>query len=104
MGKEETIGLIRPGHTSPAEIKQKSLHYRAPAPLTLVLPTRLREPGAAHAFSPSLVFSQGETAMPEESQHSAAALWERAVGNLLGNEISLFFFFSPVVYEPSYRI
>lgn len=93
MGKEETIGLIRPRHTSPAEIKQKSLHYRAPARLTLVLPTRLRQPGAAHAFSPSLVFSQGEAALPEGSQHSAAALWEPALGNvLLGNEISLFFF------------
>lgn len=41
MGKEETIGLIRPGHTSPAEINQKSLHYRAPPRLTLVLPTQL---------------------------------------------------------------
>lgn len=41
MGKEETIGLIRLGHTSPAEINQKSLHYRAPPRLTLVLPTQL---------------------------------------------------------------
>ena len=41
MGKEETIGLIRPGHTSPAEINQKSLHYWAPPRLTLVLPTQL---------------------------------------------------------------
>lgn len=38
MGKEETIGLIRPGHTSPAEIKQKSLPHRAPLWLTLGLP------------------------------------------------------------------
>ena len=28
MGKEETIRLIRPAHTSPAEIKQKSLLRR----------------------------------------------------------------------------
>lgn len=51
MGKEETIGLIRPGHTSPAEINQKSLHYRAPSRLTLVLPTQL-SPWPAHAFPP----------------------------------------------------
>jgi len=41
MGKEETIGLIRLGHTSPAEINQKSLHYRVLPWLTLVLPTQL---------------------------------------------------------------
>lgn len=38
MGKEETIGLIRPGHTSPAEIKQKLLPRRALLWLTLGLP------------------------------------------------------------------
>lgn len=44
MGKEETIGLIRPGHTSPAEIKQKSLPRRAPPRLTLGLPVPSMEP------------------------------------------------------------
>lgn len=40
MGKEETIRLIRQAHTSPAEIKQKSLLRRAGG-LTPALPAKL---------------------------------------------------------------
>lgn len=111
MGKEETIGLIRPGHTSPAEINQKSLHYGAPARLTLVLPTQLSagEPQRARSlptpFPPAPGFQPGRSSGAEGEP---AALWHAGpLGTsrweFFSRKLNLFFFF-PMVYEPSYRI
>lgn len=65
MGKEETIRLIRQAHTSPAEIKQKSLLLWA-SRLTPVLPATLAQaelPGGRVAQGQgwrALIFSPGQ--------------------------------------------